>query len=191
MPHLSYEIKLHAGSLHHENAQMTVHEVFVHPFRLPRRGEEMAHFLFLLCFCIAKKSLFPEGNKDRKYNFCGTTLFAGKPTARPAPTRRLPSNAGNASEDTQAHALSLCPRRPICCPASRFPLSCGKLSVDALAALLPRLWFAVLKLFSLYTKSNCLSRTFFKKFSRTCGQMFFTDAQYSRTTPLTTPMIWA
>ena len=161
---VQYEIKLHAGSLHHENAQMTVHEVFVHPFRLPRRGEEMAHFLFLLCFCIAKKSLFPEGNKDRKYNFCGTTLFAGKPTARPAPTRRLPSNAGNASEDTQAHALSLCPRRPICCPASRFPLSCGKLSVDALAALLPRLWFAVLKLFSLYTKSNCLSRTFFKKF---------------------------
>ena len=138
-----------------------------------------------------KKSLFPEGNKDRKYNFCGTTLFAGKPTARPAPTRRLPSNAGNASEDTQAHALSLCPRRPICCPASRFPLSCGKLSVDALAALLPRLWFAVLKLFPLYTKSNCLSRNFFKKFSPSCGQMFFTDAQYSRTTPLTTPMIWA
>ena len=25
-----------------------------------------------------KKSLFPRGNKDRKYNFCGTTLFAGK-----------------------------------------------------------------------------------------------------------------
>ena len=25
-----------------------------------------------------KKSLFPEGNKDRKDNFCGTTLFAGK-----------------------------------------------------------------------------------------------------------------
>ena len=25
-----------------------------------------------------KKPLFPEGNKDRKYNFCGTTLFAGK-----------------------------------------------------------------------------------------------------------------
>lgn len=138
-----------------------------------------------------KKSLFPEGNKDRKYNFCGTTLFAGKPTARPTPTRRLPRNAGNASEDTQAHALSLCPRRPICCPASRFPLSCGKLSVDALAALLPRLWFAVLKLFPLYTKSNCLSRTFFKKFSGSCGQMFSTDAQYSRTTPLTTPMIWA
>ena len=145
----------------------------------------------ILSFPRIKKSLFPEGNKDRKYNFCGTTLFAGKPTARPAPTRRLPSNAGNASEDTQAHALSLCPRRPICCPASRFPLSFGKLSVDALAALLPRLWFAVLKLFSLYTKSNCLSRTFFKKISGTCGQMFFTDAQYSRTTPLTTPMIWA
>ena len=49
------DIKLHAGTLHHENAQMPVHEVFVHHFRLPRRGEEMAHFLFLLCFCIAKE----------------------------------------------------------------------------------------------------------------------------------------
>ena len=27
---------------------------FVHHFRLPRRGEEMAHFLFFLCFCIEK-----------------------------------------------------------------------------------------------------------------------------------------
>ena len=35
---------------HHENAQMPMHEVFVHHFRLPRRGEEMAHFLF----CYAK-----------------------------------------------------------------------------------------------------------------------------------------
>ena len=163
MLHLSFGIKLHAGSLHHENAQMTVHEVFVHHFRLPRRGEEMAHFLFLLCFCIAKKSLFPEGNKDRKYNFCGTTLFAGKPTARPTPTRRLPNNAGNASEDTQAHALSLCPRRPICCPASRFLLSCGKLSVDALAALLPRLWFSVFEVVFFIHQVKLFVKNFFQK----------------------------
>ena len=37
-------IKLHAGTLRHENSQMLVHEVFVHHFRLPRRSEEMAHF---------------------------------------------------------------------------------------------------------------------------------------------------
>ena len=30
--------------------------LFVHHFRLPHRGEEMAHFLFLLCFCIAKNA---------------------------------------------------------------------------------------------------------------------------------------
>ena len=36
---------------------------------------------------------------------------------------------------------SPCPRRPICCSAFRTPLSYGALSVDALAALLPRPWF--------------------------------------------------
>ena len=35
-------------------AKARAHEVFAHPFRLPRRGEKMAH-LFLLCVCIAKK----------------------------------------------------------------------------------------------------------------------------------------
>jgi len=40
-------IKLHACVLHWEKPQMPVHEVFVHHFRLSRRGVEMAHFLFL------------------------------------------------------------------------------------------------------------------------------------------------
>jgi len=40
-------IKLHACVLHWETPQMPVHEVFVHRFRLSRRGEEMTHFLFL------------------------------------------------------------------------------------------------------------------------------------------------
>ena len=35
--------KLHARALHHENTQKLVHEVFVHHFRLLRRGEEMMH----------------------------------------------------------------------------------------------------------------------------------------------------
>ncbi|MEF2940954.1 MAG: hypothetical protein U0O13_05065 [Oscillospiraceae bacterium] len=40
-------IKLHACVLHWEKPQTPVHEVFVHRFRLSRRGVEMAHFLFL------------------------------------------------------------------------------------------------------------------------------------------------
>ena len=33
---------------------MPVHEVFVHHFRLPRRGRGNGTFLILLCFCITK-----------------------------------------------------------------------------------------------------------------------------------------
>ena len=190
MPHLSYGIKLHAGSLHHENAQMTVHEVFVHPFRLPRRGEEMAHFLFLLCFCIAKKSLFPEGNKDRKYNFCGTTLFAGKPTARPTPTRRLPNNAGNASEDTLVthfplpSAAHLLPRFSL--PSQLWETLCGCACSFTSASVV-----CCFEVVFFIHQVKLFVKNFFQNFSRSCGQMFSADVQYSRTTPLTTPMIWA
>ena len=58
-----------------------------------------------------------------------------------APTRRLPVNAGIASEDTEDDSRSPCPQRPICCSAFRPALSSAGLSVDALAALLPRPWF--------------------------------------------------
>ena len=50
------QIKLHAqycAPRSWENAR--AHEVFAHHFRLPRRGEKMAHLVFLLCFCIAIK----------------------------------------------------------------------------------------------------------------------------------------
>ena len=40
-------------------------------------------------------------------------------------------------------SLSPCPRRPICCSAFRPALSSAGLSVDALAALLPRLRFGI------------------------------------------------
>jgi len=85
---------------------------------------------------ITKKSLFPEGNKDRKDFFCGTTLFAGKSDRSvTVPTHRLPVNAGIASEDTldeihfplpsAAHLLnrfSLCSQlcRTLCGCASSF-----------------------------------------------------------------------
>ena len=88
-----------------------------------------------------KSPCSPEGTRTEKTLSAVPPCLPVKPTALPAPTRRLPGNAGNASEDTWDCARSLCPRRPICCSAFRFPLSYGKLSVDALAALLPRRWF--------------------------------------------------
>ena len=49
-------IKLHAQYCAPRSlAKARAHEVFAHHFRLPRRGEKMAHLVFLLCFCIAKK----------------------------------------------------------------------------------------------------------------------------------------
>ena len=49
----------------------------------------------------------------------------------PAPTRRLPSNAGTASEDTEAGARSPRPLRPICCIALSLRSQHPELSVDA------------------------------------------------------------
>ena len=43
-------MKLHAQAPHHKNAQRPVREAFVHPFRLPRRGEERAHIYFCHAF---------------------------------------------------------------------------------------------------------------------------------------------
>ena len=86
----------------------------------------------------------PKGNKDRKdFSAVPPCLPEIRPL-NPVPTHRLPCNAGNASKDTQDRSLSLCPRRPICCPAFRSALSCAELSVDALAVLLPPQWFKLL-----------------------------------------------
>ena len=71
-------IKLHASVSHRENVQMPVREVFAHQFRLPRRGEELAQFLILLCFRIArdffdtlKTGEPPSGSPV----FCGTQIM--------------------------------------------------------------------------------------------------------------------
>jgi len=48
---------MHTCALHWEKPHMPVHEVFVHHFRLSRRGVEMAHFLFL----HRKKQFFTAG----------------------------------------------------------------------------------------------------------------------------------
>ena len=148
-----------------------------------------------------KMSSFPCGNKDRKYDFCGTTLFAGKlrPLC-PVPTHRLPVNAGIASEDTLASAISPCPRRPICCSAFRAPLSYGALSVDALTALLPRPWFILC--YDCYTPfvSACQARNCIAggqtvgdglPVPKEKGRVTRPLHQYSLTTALTMPMISA
>ena len=59
--------------------------------------------------------------------------------------------------------VSLCPLRPICCPAFRSALSFAELSVDALTALLPLLRFSSMKLCSLYNKNVRLSRTILRQ----------------------------
>ena len=71
-----------------------------------------------------KKPSFPIGNKDRKDNFCGTTLLAEK-SGHLRNGANTPSalNAGNTSSDTRDRSLSPCPLRPICCPALRSVLS--------------------------------------------------------------------
>ena len=101
---------------------------------------------FIIClspFGNEKSPCSPKGTRTENTFSAVPPCLPVKPTAQPALTRRVPGNAGNASEDTQDRSFSPCPRRPICCSAFRFPLSCGKLSVDALAALLPRLWFTL------------------------------------------------
>ena len=116
------------------------------------------------------------------------------PEIRPlctAPTRRLPVNAGNASEDTLVthfplpSAAHLLPRFSL--PSQLWETLCGcacsftSASVVCCFEVVP--FIHQVKLF--------VKNFFQKNFSLFCGQMFSTDAQYSRTTPLTTPMIWA
>ena len=80
-----------------------------------------------------KKSSFPHGGTrtENTVSAVPPCLPENRPLA-PVPTHRLPCNAGNASKDTQGLPFSLCPRRPICCPAFRSALSNPELSVDAL-----------------------------------------------------------
>ena len=78
------------------------------------------------------------GNRDRKSNFCGTTLVAGnsRPLC-PVPTHRLPVNAGIASEDT---------------PVSRFPLPSAAHCTESLFAPLSALRNSLWMRFQLYSR---------------------------------------
>ena len=79
-----------------------------------------------------KKSLTPPGGARTENTFSAVPpcLPLTQPLC-PAPTRRLPSNAGTASEDTEAGARSPRPLRPICCIALSLRSQHPELSVDA------------------------------------------------------------
>ena len=132
-----------------------------------RDGQHRHRFPGNLCSITisftTKKSLFPEGNKDRKYISavppCLPQTYGRSVTV---PTHRLPGNAGIASEDTWDFSRSPCPQRPICEIAFRSPLSYGELSVDALSALLPPQWF-LYRLCLLYNNCVPLSSSNFRR----------------------------
>ena len=80
-----------------------------------------------------KKPLLPQREQGQKIHFCGTTLFAGfSDRSATVPTHRLPLTQAIRQQILGDAPFSLCPRRPIYCPAFRSALSYAKLSVDAL-----------------------------------------------------------
>ena len=76
-------MKLHAQTAHHENGQSHAREVFVHHFRLPRRGEEMAHSDYCYVLhnnkgpgsphasrsCLSRNRLNSDGCETRRTTF--------------------------------------------------------------------------------------------------------------------------
>ena len=146
--------------------------------RLP--GAYMRHFSFPK---VIKKPLFPlVGTRTEK------TISAVPPCLpeiRPlctAPTRRLPVNAGNASEDTPVNPFPSALGGPFAAPLFALLSAMQNSLWMRLAALLPLRWFQFM-LRHLYIICVRLSRTFF------VWRGLF--SQYSRTTALTTPMISA
>ena len=83
MREMHFGIKLHAQYCAPRSwAKARAHEVFAHPFRLPRRGGKMAHLVFLLCFCIAKisskeKIVSAEHAADTAFFYIGLFLKPG------------------------------------------------------------------------------------------------------------------
>ena len=123
------------------------------------------------------------GNKDRKDNFCGTTLFAAvKRPLCPVPTHRLPVNAGIASEDTLV---------------SHFPLPSAAHFSESLFAPLSALRNSLWMRFRFYSRLNGfkLCYALYTRNVFVCQELFCAvggqDPQYSRTTPRTMPMISA
>ena len=148
---------------------------------------------------IQKVPVLLAKNRDRKDNFCGTTLIAVQNGHLcPVPTHRLPVNAGIASEDTLPVGISHCPRRPIV--PIRFSLRsqlCGALCGCASGFTPASKVYTMLC--SLYLRCERLSRENFSLTDKCLRDVKKTDVndklhtqnQYSRTTPRTMPMISA
>ena len=136
------------------------------------------------------------GNRDRKYNFCGTTLVAGnsRPLC-PMPTHRLPVNAGIASEDTLVSHFPL-PSAAHCTESLFAPLSAMRNSLWMRFQLYSRV--SGFKLcYALYTPDVCVCQVLFcvccghDKKGGSRPSLTNEYYQYSRTTPRTMPMISA
>ena len=120
------------------------------------------HRLVFRFITASKKenALIPPWGTRTEDTFCGTTLFAEKRPPHSGANTPAAFNAGNTSADT--------PVSPFPVPSAahlllRFSLrsQLPELSVDALTALLPRLWFWCYRLPSLNTRSVLLSSAFF------------------------------
>ena len=125
--------------------------------------------LFFSWFFLPNKNALipPRGTRtENTISAVPPCLPEDRPLA-PVPTHRLPRNAGNASKDTQGLPFSLCPRRPICCPAFRSALSNPELSVDALAVLLPPRRFLVLSVFVIKLQICPFVKNFFPRTAET------------------------
>ena len=85
---------------------MPTHESFVHPFRLPHRGEERAHFNFCCTFAQQKNRTTPRGRSQS----------IGKPHRVSRPQTRKMFDPFSAA--TCAWQKTLCAERASNCPLS-------------------------------------------------------------------------
>ena len=141
------------------------------------------YFSFLKVIKGNKKVLVPLREQGQKKQFSAVPPCL--PEIRPlctAPTRRLPVNAGNASEDTLVthfplpSAAHLLPRFSLCSQLCRTLCGCA------------------LQLYFRFVGFN-LCYAIYTSFVYVCQELFFAErglfSQYSRTTALTMPMISA
>lgn len=125
-------------------------------------------FIYIIPSRKIKKSLFPQ---------TGTRTGITKPAVPPC----LPPPAATSQRCQHIVCLltlalrqkilrfpvSLCPQRPICCPAFRSALSSAKLSVDALATLLPPQWFDAVSITTIKHHFRPLVKNFFLHLAET------------------------
>ena len=133
-----------------------------HYLRHCRRHRFPGNF-FIICvspFGNEKSPCSPKGTRTENTISAVPPCLPVKPTAHPAPTRRVPSNAGNASEDTQDSPFPSALGGPFAAPLFA-PLSALGNSLWMRLQLYFRVFGFLFKLCLLNTKSVFLSSTFF------------------------------